>query len=187
MKVKKQQSLLQQLIVTGVLLVVLGIAQPFLWNFVWRSADALHSKRTEEQQLQELQARIKDSNAQYQAQQPLVDQLSVSFPKAADTSQVVDRMEQLANKVGVALSIKNIVTEAPTKKTTSGLSNFVVTIKADGTAHGLLQYIDALEHAQEVATIRQWVITPGPASTAGQPISLVPFTMTANVVFYLQP
>lgn len=188
MKTKKQPSLKQQLVVTILMLIALGGAQPFLWGYVKASADALHARRTEEQQLQELQARIHDIETKYKAGQPLIDQLSVPFPKTGQTSQVVDRLEQLADKTGVAMEITNILTDPPSKKGGGNLNSFVVTVRVDGTAHGLLQYIDALEHIQEVVTLRQWVFNAVPVSATIVPGAkpTYPFSMNMNVVFYLQ-
>lgn len=186
----KQPSLSKQLVVAIAIILALGTAQFFLWNFVYQSADALHTRRTEEQQLQALKAIIADVQTKFAAEKPLVDQLSVPFPKNTQTSQVVDRLEQLADKTGVLLNITNISTETPNKKTPNQLNSFVATLKVDGSAHSLLQYIDAVEHIQEVTTIRQWAIVGVPPSATvlpGQPPPAPLFTMNMNILFYLQP
>ena len=192
MKIKKQPGVLQQVITAGVICLVLVIGQFVLWGFVQSSADALHTKRTEQQQLDQLQARVQSIQAKFQADQPLVDQLSVPFPKAANTPQVVDRLEQVATKTGVRMSLTNIATQAPAtaaSKTASQLNVVTVTLKLDGSAHGLLEYIAALEHIQEVATLQQWTLQPVPVApgTPAQTAAPQLFTMTANVLFYLQP
>jgi hypothetical protein len=201
MKIKKQTTLVQQVSVAGVIFAALSIGQFFLWSWVQSSADALHTKQTEQQQLGQLQARVQSIQAKYQSDQPLVDQLSVPFPKAVNTPQVVDRLEQVATKAGVIMTLTNIASQdanavaakngSKTAPSTQ-LTTVTVTLKLDGTAHALLEYIAALEHIQEVTTLQQWTLQAVPAAAGqtvapGQTPAPQLFTMTANVLFYLQP
>ena len=174
---------------TVLAVVALGLCQIWLWAYVGQVAETLHSRQTEEQQLQDLESRIISIENTYEGQLPLLDQLTVVFPKDSETSQVVDRLEQLADKQGVTLDIKDISNKADVPKD-STLLPVAITCHLTGTATKLMQYLGALEHIQELAVVRSWglsVAPPLPVPPAGAPVSAGPtHQKTMNVVFYLQ-
>ncbi|MBI3255750.1 MAG: hypothetical protein HYZ63_02155 [Candidatus Andersenbacteria bacterium] len=182
-------SAFKGLFVTLVLVVALGVAQIWLWRYVQTSAQTLRNRQTEEQQLEELNGRIAIIEQNYKAQLPLLDQLLVVFPQASQTSQIVDRLEQLADRQRVELSIENITTQAlvESQKNTA-LIPLLVTMDVKGAATTLLEYLAAVEHIQEIAVVKDWQIAPLPprAPTPGEPAG-ASHQMTMNVIFYLQP
>lgn len=181
-------SAFKGLVITLSLVVVLGTAQIWLWQYVETSALELRNRQTEEQQLTELNSRIAVIEANYKAQLPLLDQLQVVFPQQTQTSQIVDRLEQLADKQKVELSIANINTQpvSDVQKST-GLIPLLVTMDVKGSATGLLEYIGAVEHIQEIAVVRDWQMAAAKApAAAGAPVA-ASHQMTMNVLFYLQP
>src|SRR6185436_8204547 len=127
----------KQLIIALLILIVIGVAQPFLWNYVEKSAELLHTRQTEQQQLEEIEGRLTTIAEQHDGAQALVDQLRVAFPKQSETSQVVDRLEQLADKQKVTMTTQNITTETtgatPAPQATK-LLPLTVTIKLEGPA-----------------------------------------------------
>ena len=172
-----------------VAVIALGFCQIWLWAYVGQVAETLHNRQTEEQQLQDLDSRIILIENTYEDQLPLLDQLTVVFPKDSETSQVVDRLEQLADKQGVTLEIKDISNKADVPKD-STLLPIAITCRLTGTATKLMQYLGALENIQEVAVVRSWALSvapPLPAPATGAPVLVGPtHQMTMNVVFYLQ-
>lgn len=190
-----QSGVWRQLFIAIGILLVLIVGQTWIWGYVRSGAETLHTRRTEEQQLAELQQRLASIEAKRQEQLPLLDQLVVVFPRASDTSQVVDRLEQLADQQALRLVIQNIGTEASTTKTNQGLIPKVVTLRVEGTVPKLLQYIDGVEHIQEVAKVRSWSLNllavPSTTPVPGQPVVIqsptnVLYQMTMNIVFYFQ-
>lgn len=181
-------SAFKSLALTVVAVIGLGLCQIWLWAYVGQVAETLHSRQTEEQQLQDLDARIISIEKNYESQLPLLDQLAVVFPRDTETSQVVDRLEQLADKQGVTLDIKDISNKADVPKDSS-LLPVSITCRLTGTATKLMQYLGALEHIQEVAVARSWELSAAPqlpASSAGTFVVAPTHQMTMNVVFYLQ-
>ncbi len=178
----------QQISLTLVLAIVLGVAQPWLWGYVEQGAEAIHNRRTEEQQLRELADRLVAIEQKHKEQASLLDGLTVIFPRVNATSQVVDRLEQLADKQSVELSIQNIgsPTTSPNKKP-SVLSPTVVSVQVKGSATRLLQYIDEVEHVQELAIIQSWDLTLAPALPSPIPGASPQYVLAMNILFYLQP
>lgn len=174
------------------MVVGLAAAQPWLWGYVKQGAEDIHNRRTEEQQLQELAERLRLIAQKHTDQAALLDGLAIEFPRVGDTSQVVERLEQLADRQSVELTVQNIApppTAVPGKKP-SVLSPTIVSVQVKGSATRLLQYIDAVEHVQELAIVQSWDLAAAPpaapASALG-PVSSPGYTLAMNILFYLQP
>lgn len=181
----------QKFLVTLVVVMGLAVVQPWLWGYVKGGAEAIHNRRTEEQQLKELIERLAVIEQKHTEQAALLDGLTVIFPHATATSQVVDRLEVLADRQSVELSVQNIAppTAAPGEKPTV-LSPTVVSVQVKGSATRLLQYIDAVEHVQELAVIQSWDLAPAPAvaTLPSGALAVSPgYTLAMNILFYLQP
>ena len=110
------------------------------------------------------------------------------FPKGTSTSQVVDRMERLADVQGINIQIKSIVADALKVKRgedeAEQLQSIAFSMELVGPVQRLLAYIDGVEHVQELSSIRSWAIAPG-VKLSEQ--SVTPFVLTMTVVFYFQP
>lgn len=181
----------RKFLITLVVVIGLGAGQPWLWGYVKQGAEDIHNRRTEEQQLQELTERLRTIEQKHTDQAPLLDGLAVVFPRARDTSQVVERLEQLADRQSVELTVQNIAPPpaGPGKKP-SVLSPTIVSVQVKGSATRLLQYIDAVEHVQELAIVQSWDLAAAPpvaAAPAGAPVSSPGYTVAMNILFYLQP
>lgn len=180
----------RRLLAAVVAAAALSGAQPWIWRYVESGAQDIHNRRTEEQQLAELTERLRVIEQKHTDQAALLDGLATIFPHADSTSQVVDRLEQLADKQSVELAIKTIgppATAAGAKP--SVLSPIVVSVEVKGSATRLLQYIDGVEHVPELATVQSWDISPftPPASASPAPPPSPSFVLAINILFYLQP
>lgn len=181
-------SAFKGLVTTLLMVVLLGVAQIWLWQYVETSAATLRNRQTEEQQLEDLNGRIAIIEQNYKAQLPLLDQLLIVFPQASQTSQIVDRLEQLADRQKVQLAIKNITTQPlPEAQKEKGLIPLLVTMEVRGAATMLLEYLAAVEHIQEIAVVRDWQVAPlRLGATPGAPAG-PSHQMSMSLIFYLQP
>lgn len=177
----------KQLTIAIFILAALAVSQPFLWGYVSQAAQTLYTRQTQETQLKEIEARIATVESNRFTQQALLDQLKVAFPSQVQTSQIVDRLEQLADRQNVALQIQSIAAENPeaVAKAKDKLSPLLVTVTVSGGATALLQYVAAVEHTQEVAVIRSWQMTAVASEGIAQP-GAATYRLTMNIIFYLQ-
>ncbi len=181
----KSSSIYLSLIRGLIVLVILIGIQPFLWNYVYTSTIHLQEKRTEAQQLVNLQARLDAMQARQASQKQFLDQLSATFPLLGSESQVIERIEQLALKVGIAAHITTITKQPlPLEDDKNGiLTGLSLTVEADGTPSQLLYYLDALEHLPELTIIRSWGITAASGTVSNAPPL---YKLNMNIIFYLQ-
>lgn len=182
---KKISQQLKQMILWSLALIALISAQPFLWRYVSAQAHDLQDRRTQEQQFYNLEARLAEVRQTNNDQQQLLDQLSVVFLPRGETSQVVERLEQLAERHGVVLQILGI-TERPVEDTKdrSGIVPVVVTLEGSGLPDQLFSYLDAVEHTQEASLVNSWSVQEvrnNPGS-----IPAIVHRLQMSVTFYFQ-
>jgi len=174
---------LRRVISQVLILLVLVVGQPFLWRFVRSSAQALHGKRTAEQQQINLRQRLDEIEQATAEQQPLVEQLATSFPARNLAAQVVERLEQLSDERGVEIDIRDISERDPLAgRGKVRLVPLVVTVEAAGSPDQLLGYLEAVEHVPEVVTISEWALESFRGTTGGPAVG---HRLTMSVVFYL--
>lgn len=193
---------LKRFIIVASVVFGLVLVQPFLWSAVRRVSDHLHEDRSKLRQIAEIEKRIEDIQRDRDDQDVLLEQLTAVVPEDKDTLHVLERLEGVAQQLGVALEVSSIEEEeslgagetpaveiavelavepavAPAVEpavalVASGRRVFplVVTVSAVGPVTQLLAYIDAIEHIQELMQIRSLVL-----GSEG---------MTAEIVFYFQ-
>lgn len=164
--------------ILGVVLVVLAlvVAQPYAWRAVRRGAESLRDRQTREDQLANIKVQIEEINNEMKAQEGLIESLNISFPSQGDAPEIIERLESLADVVGVRLVVESIDEEASRKAI---LTPLIVTMKVAGTPETLLVFMSQLEHIQELFDVRAWTIQPVGASAG--------FEMTMSLRVYLQP
>ncbi|MEX1112136.1 MAG: hypothetical protein WEC84_01625 [Candidatus Andersenbacteria bacterium] len=164
--------------------IVLTVAQPFMWNLVRGSAEKLQETRTSEEQSVALRARLGEITSRLGGSDQLIDQLSLSFLDAGAAPQAVERLEQLAGRVGLALDIIAIenkdIEELRKQEEIIPLS---LHVQAVGRPSQLISYIDLVEHAPEVVDIRSWTLAPAPRARTA--ISEQLYAIDLVVYFYL--
>lgn len=192
----------------GMLLIVIGLAgaQPFLWGWVRTLAQGLYSERTQDQQVTEVRERVVDLEHSIERNRALVEQLAVVAPSVSDTPQLIERVERLAEASGISVTVRSIQQEAalggseervpspPAGQSQPDSSDvrlslvpLVITLELIAPPVDLLQFIDSVEHLQELVTVRSWQMEPGGVlGTLEGTGGVRPYTMNVRVVFYLQ-
>lgn len=175
---------MRQLTIWVVIVVLLIVAQPFLWRFVYASAARLQAARTAEEQSTALKSRVSIISAELQNAQPLIGQLPLSFLGPNDTPQAVERLEQSAARHNVTLQIITIEEKPP--ETVRGQADVVplsIHVRASGTPAQLMAYIDLMEHAPEVTSIPSWTLAAAPTTQVD--LNAQPYSLDMVVYFYL--
>ncbi len=187
---KKASAQMKPLITAVVLLIILGAVQPFLWKRVATSATKLQDTQTIEQQYADLQKRLEETTKSRNEQQELFDQLSVVYPNVNNTSQVIERLEQLATQWFVIMQIRTIQEDQPikTKSDTLKIIPLKITVEVTAPPERILSYVDAVEHMQELARITSFLLQEvdptAPGTTPVSPDQEVSLIM--NIEFYLR-
>lgn len=171
----------------GLTVLLLGV-QVWVWQRIERAAEVVHQRRSEQQQLHALQARVDQIKQTNVVQQGYADQLNVVVPQQAALPQVVERLERLAVESRVQLDIVDIsdLPPAPDSEVDVPLKPVGVSIRVLGSAPQLLTMIDAIEHVQEIAIIERWSLNPAsvqplPGTLPGQNL----YSLSAHVIFFL--
>lgn len=175
---------LRKLILLGGIAAALVGLQPWLWKYVKTSAESLQMKRLEEKHFSSLGDDLLKITATLDQQELALSELDVVFPTQESTSQVVERLERLADEEGISFEIQSITereTNAAGKKL-AGLAVLNITVEAFGSPAELLRYIERVEHTPELATVDSWVIR----SIAGREAGQVPLqhNLVAEISFY---
>lgn len=206
-------SQLRELAVRGVILVALIAGQPFLWRVVANAAEDLHQKRSQQEQIQEVQTRIEQIQQAKESQKELVDQLRVVIPDEDTLLAVIERLQLMAglDQHNIALTLQNIEREQVNEEETvpSPVLPFRINVVATGKISNLLAYLHRVEHLQELTVVRD--VSFVPVSGGGRPIVQTPpqvgspssplpaatplpaalteptYTMTLSIVFFFQP
>lgn len=178
------------LLIAGAVVVILAAVQPFLWKYVASSARGYQDKRTQAQQLRLLEDRLSLITQAIDRDRPLLRQLNASLLSRGSESQAVERIEQLADREGVILTTQSINERKQDASDTSKiLTPLDVVVQVQGEPAKLLQYIDAVEHMQEVVHIQQITMktinpTPGKEkTTTNAPVSA---ELSMTITFYIQ-
>lgn len=205
----QRSSVVKVLVVLSALAALLIGAQPFLWGWVKSRSIALHELRIRAEQIEEVRKRTQEMQENYDNQKVFVAQLDSVVPPSRNAIQVIERLETATQGLDVSLQVSRIdegvalkqsqaaeLEEADQPKTTpSKTSNndesvvaivpLFITVNVTGKPEKLVEYIDAVEHVQELSYIQKFTITPAPnkaSVTGGEP----DFQLLMTVVFYLQ-
>lgn len=174
---------------TVVLLVVLVAAQPFLWRFVQTSALDLQQKRSQSQQISNVNDRNEEVKGTIKTQENFLDQLQVVSPPVTSLTQVVERVEQLGDQLGVLVNI-SVIQELQASASLvkeEGIVPVSVAIEATGTVNQLLSFFDRVEHTQELSIVRTWSLVPAAVSgPVGTPVVNPTYSLTMDILFFLR-
>ncbi len=172
---------------TIIFVVVLLIIQPFLWRLVTFVADQYHGKLTEEGQYENVQSRLITIETSSESDEALLRQLDPVFPRSTSASKPVERLEGLADESGVVLDIISIsdTDENIAGKKIPGIVKLKITAQALGDAASLLEYLEAVEHTDELVTVDSWGLRLAD-TTQGVNSPLQQYSLLAEFSFYLQ-
>jgi|GEM_PF-3079810 hypothetical protein len=207
---KKRPNSVRSLVFSVILLLVLIMVQPYLWGMVKSRALTLHERRTLTEQIKEVEIKNRDTRNNYESQNVYIDQLTSVIPSSRDALQVIERLETATQGLDVQVdvsridegtSLKSIVdTESgignnakpaqalvPTTEEISKIFPLHITLVAKGSSDALVEYIDAIEHVQELSMIQKFTISPVTIKTSQTPEQdQSQFQLLMTVVFYLQ-
>lgn len=162
-----------------VVLIAMVSLQPWIWRNVQVAAQELQDRRTQEEQLSTVKRQLQDMQSGLAQYQSLVDQTAVSFPSEEAAPQIIERLEQLAEQRGLRITVTSI----QQKDDRSGMVLMTVSASVTGSVVALLEYLDRMEHAQEVTIVQGWGLQPFQAEGVNSG-SL--YQMNFIVDFYLQ-
>jgi hypothetical protein len=203
----RQASSVKILVFLVVFLLVLLVLQPFLWGVVKNGALALHERRTLAEQIKEIEIRIRDVRNNYESQSVYIDQLASIIPDSRDALQVIERLETATQGLDVQVEVSRIdegtslksvgadseseveATQAAAldSRKPSGVFPLHITLVVTGPPEALVEYIDVVEHVQELSMVQKFTISPV-VPKPGQTEVLNPdrFQLMMTAVFYLQ-
>lgn len=196
------------LLITGVIVLVLGGLQFWLWPWVGRTVQELEQFGNQQEQAEELKRRLYALQQEYAEARALVEQLTVILPQADQTTQIISQLEQLAQQQFLTLTILNI-----TEEKAEHVVPFIMKLQAKGEAANVLNYLHALEHVPLLVEVRHWslfasvqagfaqpsdvpvsdgvllvpTLVTSPLPSAGSAPSAALYTLEADVVVYFQP
>jgi hypothetical protein len=198
----------KKLLLVILIMIILIAVQPFLWRVVNESAEQLNQKRFQVKQINEIKTRSKKIEDEYEKQKIFLEQLTAVVPLSRDTLQVIERLEGLANELGVNIEVKSISEEKALvigskvnkeevtrssrraqvqtveeeEKDEPRLLPLVVEVVVSANASSLLSYIEAVEHVQELTAIRSFSLEPSSNNEGNES----KYFLSMNVIFYLQ-
>lgn len=170
----------RRLATTIVLLVVLVSVQPFLWRFVHRQALQLQQKRSQGQQIANVQARNQEVEKTLHMQRGFLDQLELVSPPTTSLTQAVERVEQLGDQLGLLVTI-TVIQEVPASNSVVKEDDIVpvaVSVDTVGSANQLLSFLDRVEHTQELSIVPRWGLTPVTLSST--------YMLNMDILFFLR-
>lgn len=167
----------------------LTILQPLLWRFIGDAAVRFHQDRSQVHHVAQVEERLAAIRQEQQDLQAQLPQLAAIVPEDIATLSRLERLEAVAGTVGVTVEVRGIVEEVAdesregTPAPPGGVVVFplAVTVFASGPPTALLDYIDAVEHMEELVHVRSLRLSPAQGGTAAGG-----FDLTAEIVFYLQ-
>lgn len=179
----------KSLIGSALIMVLLGAVQPYLWSFTQARVEQWQFDRTQDQQISKLKARNEAIKATLVEQQEYVDQVDVVAPPANSLTQIVERIEQLADRRGLEFKYSLIDEELDAAKFGGAklLKPVMLSVSVSGGIDAVLTYIQDIEHAPEIAVIAAWQLKPlrqksqniGPVVEEG-------YTLDLDMIFFLR-
>jgi Tfp pilus assembly protein PilO len=169
----------QKVIISILVIVLLSVAQIYIWRWVETLSDDLHNQRTLQQQITNLESQLEQLAAQAGSQAEVNSQIQAVTIQEGEISQAIERLEQKAQQFQLVLSTTSIVTEQDSDS--AYFSPLVITASVQGPVGRVLQYLEGIEHLTEVTHIRDFSLTANsrPAAITGEDIH----TLSFNVVF----
>lgn len=206
----QRSSLVKGLVVLSTVVVLMAGAQPWLWRWVRNRAVDLHELRIQTEQIDEVQKRTKEVQDNYENQKVFVAQLDSVVPQSRNALQVIERLETATQGLGIDLEVSRIdegaglaeglgggsseasVPDGTAEKAKadseegSAIFPLFITVTAIGRPEALVEYVDAVEHVQELSYIQKFTISPQAARAVGGQEPGGSFQLLMTVVFYLQ-
>ncbi len=164
------------------LLLALGILQPFLWTYVGDRARQLHMSQTNEEQFALLSQKLIESQQAFSDAQPRLLKFTDVFPPSNTVSQVVGRIEALADTRQLSIELKSIEDTTPIEAGKGTINTKRITSEVTGSVNELFSFLEAMENQKEFLSIESWDII----TTAGlsQQNSVPTFKMTLHTIYY---
>ena len=197
------------LVVLSVAVLLLAGLQPFLWSWVKNRSIALHELRIQAEQIEEVKKRTKEMKDNYNNQKIFVAQLDSVVPQSRNALQVIERLETATQGLNVKLEVSRIDEGAELKlgegvgpeepglvepvpdlardnsKPGNSVFPLFITVTVTGKPEALVEYIDVVEHVQELSYIQKFTISPA-VSAQNLTVEDSEFQLLMTVVFYLQ-
>jgi len=175
----------RSLAIALLLLVVLTVVQPLLWRLVKRQAEAVHARRTIEQQRMDVAERNERVRGDLTARQESLGVVDAIAPEFTQLPQAVERLELLADRRALSIEIQGI--NQGVVSSSDALQPVTVSMRVFGPIETLYDFMEQLEHVQELTRLESWQLQPTSAPPSVEVAdSLNNYVLAADVVFYLQ-
>lgn len=184
----------KQLFGALVLMLILGGIQPFLWQMVTNRVIDVQLKQSQEEQIVNVQERNQTMQQNLAAQESFLNQLTVVAPPIEARTQVVERLELLADKHTLPIEI-SLIQELPDggRSAVSQIVPVVLSVSVQGSVDRLLTFMQEVEHVQELTVVESWSLNPhaGPPATSDPaaqptPTPLPIYELRMDVLFFLR-
>lgn len=163
------------------LLLILAALQPFLWSYVGDRARQLHMSQTNEEQFALLSQKLIESQQAFSQAQPRLLQLADSFPASNTISQVVGRIEALADAKHLIIELKSIEDATPVEAGRGTIVTKRITAEVTGSVESLFSFLESMENQKEFISIESWDVV---MDTSPQQTSQTVFKMTLRAIYY---
>jgi len=167
--------------------VLLVILQPVLWSVVQGRAEAYRQKRSQRTQIDEITRRNEAIETDLRDHQDDLSKLTLSVPEFSALTQVVERLEVLADRRDLKnLDITNIY--EVTDQSEFGIVPVRVSFRVTGGEDNLLAYLVEVEHVPELTQVSSWSLLPArvPSAVALEQEVLVQYELSADTLFFLK-
>jgi len=162
------------------------VGQFWLWMRVRTSLEEWRSASSLEEQREIINSRSGSIEGVLRQQKILLDQLSIVAPPVANVSQLIDRLERMADERQLTVRVRNIA-----EGRGQGVVPLDLEIRATGSMDDLLSYLQAIEHLQELTRLTQWTVSQetvrrGVQDSQTTVASEQLYSMSMNMSFYVQ-
>jgi gamma-glutamylcysteine synthetase len=194
---RKYSQGIKAFIIRLLVVVVLCVMQSFLWSFVKARAIDLQDKRSQTQQIIELNKRDQDISKNINTQKELLSQVDVEVPPYSSLTAIIEMLEKLGDQGHVTATIDAINNDAAKNDQTVGdIVSAVISLKVTGTLNQVFNYMETVEHLQELSRVTNWSLQRGTqngavAISGGQTaVSTTPppvvYDMSLDILFYFK-
>src|SRR3989344_1722450 len=180
----------------AVLAIGLIVLQPFLWQFVRELVVRFQQDRSQASQLAAVEQHLAAIQQEQQNQLAQFPQLAAVVPEDKSALSLLERLEEVASALGAAVEVRGIVEEAPLAERAEGealpespaaggsvtVFPLAVTVTVQAPPAVLLDYIDAVEHMEELVQVRSVRLSADQAGGG----NVSNFGLTMEIIFYLQ-
>jgi hypothetical protein len=164
-----------------VLMVALLAVQPLVWRFARTRALVLQQTRSQGQQIANVNERNTAIKKILATQEDFLQQLRVVSPLTTDKTQVVEQIEHLGDQLGLVIDI-TLIQELQLKGSGVKEDKIVpvsMSVQTSGGARQLLNFLDRVEHTQELSVVPHWTLAP---ATTGE----IGYTLSMDILFFLR-